>query len=171
MKIRSSERIFMTDEERRYVPNLFAVHEKGTFGKAVRFDLTALRMVRCRHSSSAPACALGHLPPGGRYCPLHSETIISGSNNEIRPERPFAAGCSANGGSESETAPPGPAAAVFNPPAPSRSGLPPYPAEPGLPPGRRTAGSSRWPPWGGNRRPPVPPRRFSHRTPRRCRQW
>ncbi len=50
------------DEERRSVPNLFAVREKGTLGKVVPFEWTALRMVRCRHSSST--ASRSPFPPG-----------------------------------------------------------------------------------------------------------
>ena len=50
------------DEERRYVPNLYAFREKGTLGKVVPFEWTALRMVRCRHSSST--ASRSPFPPG-----------------------------------------------------------------------------------------------------------
>ena len=50
------------DEERRYVPYLYALREKGTLEKSVPFKLTALQMVRCRHSSST--ASRSPFPPG-----------------------------------------------------------------------------------------------------------
>ncbi len=50
------------DEERRYVPYLYAFREKGTLEKFVPFELTALRVARCRHSSST--ASRSPFPPG-----------------------------------------------------------------------------------------------------------
>ena len=46
-----------SDEDRRNVPIMSAVHKKGTILKAVPSYLTALYVVSCRHSSSAPSGA------------------------------------------------------------------------------------------------------------------
>ena len=46
-----------SDEKRRNVPIMSAVHKKGTILKAVPSYLTALYVVSCRHSSSAPSGA------------------------------------------------------------------------------------------------------------------
>ena len=50
------------DEERRYVPYLYALREKGTLGKSVPFDLSAFLRMRCRHSSST--ASRSPFPPG-----------------------------------------------------------------------------------------------------------
>ena len=56
------------DEEWRHLAIHNAVHSNGTTFPNVPFSRNAYKYGTYRRSSSAPVCALGHLPPGGRHC-------------------------------------------------------------------------------------------------------
>ena len=75
------------DEERRYVPYLYAFREKGTLEKSVPFELTALQMVRCRRSSST--ASRSPFPPGEgivRHSSLQTP-ICQCADESRQPER------------------------------------------------------------------------------------
>ena len=59
------------DEEWRHLTICNAVNLNGTDFSNVPFSRSAYKYGTYRRSSSAPVCALGHLPPGGRYGAAH----------------------------------------------------------------------------------------------------
>ena len=56
------------DEEWRHLTIRNAVNSNSATFSNVPFSRNAYRFGTDRRSSSAPVCALGHLPPGGRHC-------------------------------------------------------------------------------------------------------
>ena len=73
------------DEERRHLTICNAVNLNGTDFSNVPFSRSAYKYGTYRRSSSAPVCALGHLPPGGRYCaPASLQTPIYRAAGENR---------------------------------------------------------------------------------------
>ena len=65
----------VTDEEWRNLTIRYAVNSNVTIVSNVPFYRNAHRFGTYRRSSSAPVCALGHLPPGGRYFAPSSQPI------------------------------------------------------------------------------------------------
>ena len=85
-QIGTSEPIWVTDEERRNVKYGFALRKIGRNGTLYPFFWGAFRIPLHRRSSSAPVCALGHLPPGGRY--FHRSVTSPNYNSQTSSGRP-----------------------------------------------------------------------------------